>query len=209
MMDLDVNCADRVVILLSFLSFNSSFIFGKYERNISTNNLSVDMRFPVLRKISGLITVGSSKNEIISLLVNVLLFVLYPSSSRKETTGCSEIILSIMIFEFWFIHPEIPVSPLLDRHYTPLFIHHLYWQIWLSKTTIKDELKIYWHAIGIYYNELCHNITVWLSWRFNPLFGSLLAYCIRDSQTSLTWFRIVILLKVLSKIRIIVPYNTV
>jgi len=95
-----VNCADSVVILLSFLSFSSSFIFGKYERIISANSLSVDTRFPVLRKISGLITVGSSKNEIISLFVNVLLLVLYPSSLRKETAGCSEIILSIMIFEF-------------------------------------------------------------------------------------------------------------
>ena len=95
-----VNCADAVVRLLSFLFFNFSFIFGKFKRMISTNSLSVDVPFLVLRKISGLIIVGSSKNKIISHLVNMFLLVGYPSSLRKETTGCSEIILSMIRFEF-------------------------------------------------------------------------------------------------------------
>ncbi len=100
MIDCAVNCAEIVVILLSFLSFRFNFIFGKSERIISANSLSVDIRLPVLRKISGLIIVGSSKNEITSHLANMLFFVECPSSSRKETAGCSEIILSIIMFEF-------------------------------------------------------------------------------------------------------------
>ncbi len=60
-MDCAVNCADIVVILLSFLFFRFNFIFGKSEQIISANSLSVDTLLPVLRKISELIIVGSSK----------------------------------------------------------------------------------------------------------------------------------------------------
>ena len=126
-MDSGVNWAEIVVVWLFLRSFRVIFDLGRIFRHISANNLSVDTLFVHLwmRMKLFLNDSISSKNNISPAIITKLFFAGSPEFSRIENVGCSEIISSIIRFEFWFILAEKPVSHLLDRHYTPLFIYHV------------------------------------------------------------------------------------
>ncbi len=94
--DSAVTCVDIVVSLLSFLSFSTSFVFGRMFLQISANNLSVDTRLTHLCRIFGfcLNLEMSSKKRITAQRINAPFVTGNPESSKSQNNLYSEIIVS-------------------------------------------------------------------------------------------------------------------